>query len=329
MPTLDVLIPTCDRPAALAVTLAGLSAQSLRDPGGEPFRVVISDQGDTPVDAAGEVRALLRVLRAHGHPVELHRHLPRRGLAEQRQFLLDRARAPQLLFLDDDLLLEPWVLAQLTAALDRADCGFVGSAVIGLGYADDIRPHEQAIEFWRGPVCPELVEPESPAWQRHRLHNAANLWHLQRALGLGPDDTRLYKVAWVGGCVLYHAARLRAVGGFGFWTDLPPEHCGEDVLAQLRVMARFGGCGVIPSGVYHLELPTTVPDRRCDAPRVLPVRDSAPPCTPDPATTRDSAPDRAPARATTRDSAPTRAPDPATTRDSAPDTRESAPIRAP
>jgi hypothetical protein len=41
------------------------------------------------------------------------------------------------------------------------------------------------------------------------------------------------------------------------------------VLAQLRVMARFGGCAVIPSGAYHLELPTTVPRRDCDAPRLL------------------------------------------------------------
>ena len=37
------------------------------------------------------------------------------------------------------------------------------------------------------------------------------------------------------------------------------------------VMARYGGCGLIPSGVYHQELPTTVEDRRVDAPRVLPI----------------------------------------------------------
>jgi hypothetical protein len=48
-------------------------------------------------------------------------------------------------------------------------------------------------------------------------------------------------------------------------------HAGEDVLAQLRVMASHGGCGIMPSGAYHQELPTTVPDRRVDAPQVLPV----------------------------------------------------------
>lgn len=312
MPTLDVLIPACDRPAALAVTLSGLCAQSLRAPGGAPFRVVVSDQSAAPVEASGEVRAVLRVLRAHGHPVEVHRHLPRRGLAEQRQFLLDQCRAARALFLDDDLLLEPWVLAQLTAALDRARCGFVGSAVIGLGHVDDVRPHEQRVEFWTGPVVPELVEPASAAWDRHRLHNAANLWHVQQALGLGPDATRIYKVAWVGGCVLYDAACLRAVGGFGFWTELPREHSGEDVLAQLRVMARFGGCGVMPSGVYHLELPTTVPNREVDAPRVLPVRAAAPPSAPDPPPMRAAAPPSAP------DPPPVRATAPASASDSPP-----------
>src|SRR5581483_10341721 len=106
-------------------------------------------------------------------------------------------------------------------------------------------------------------------WHRHRLHNAANLLHVARRLGLDARRPRTYRVAWVGGCVLYDAAKLRAVGGFEFWRELPVDHCGEDVVAQLRVMERFGGCGLVPSGAYHQELPTTVPDRRVDAPRVL------------------------------------------------------------
>jgi glycosyltransferase involved in cell wall biosynthesis len=269
MPTLDVLIPTYNRPAALAVTLASLCAQSLRRPGGSPFRVVLSDQSDVSIETSAEVRGVLAVLRAHGHAIDLHRHLPRRGLAEQRQFLLDQCRADHALFLDDDLLLEPWALEQLTSTLAREGCGFVGSAVIGLSYVDDVRPHEQRCEFWTSRVEPERVERGSDRWDRHRLHNAANLWHVQRSLGLSHHDTRIYKVAWVGGCVVYDVDKLRAVGGFGFWTELPSEHSGEDVLAQLRVMARFGGCAVVPSGVYHLELPTTIPNREVDAPWVL------------------------------------------------------------
>lgn len=262
---IDVLVPTRDRPAALAVTLTSLLAQTA-----SPLRIVVSDQGDAhPVQTQRETQAVLRVLRARGHRVETLRHLPRRGLAEHRQFLLEQARAPYLLFLDDDVVLESDLVSRLRATIVEQRCGFVGSALIGLGFADDRRPHEQAIEFWEGPVEPETVTPDSTAWRRHRLHSAANLWHLQTRLGLDARHQRLYRVAWVGGCVLFDAGKLRACGGFDFWRELPEEHCGEDVLAQLRVMKRFGGCAIIPSGAYHQELPTTVPRREFDAPRLL------------------------------------------------------------
>jgi GT2 family glycosyltransferase len=263
--SLDVLIPTFGRPAALAVTLAALCGQTYRD-----FRVVISDQHETANAAdAFEVKAVTRVLRTRGHAVEIHKHLPRLGMAEQRQFLLECTRAAYALFLDDDVIIEPDLLRRLMLGLRRARCGFIGSAVIGLSYVGDIRPHEEAIEFWNGPIEPEEVRPGSPQWQRHRLHSAANLYHVARRLHLTPVSERLYRVAWVGGCVLYDTAKLRASGGFEFWRDLPRNHCGEDVLAQTRVMARFGGCGLIPSGAYHQELPTTVPHRDVDAPKLL------------------------------------------------------------
>lgn len=66
---------------------------------------------------------------------------------------------------------------------------------------------------------------------------------------------------------MYDRARLLDVGGFDLWQGLPVEHAGEDVLAQLRVMSRYGGAGVIPSGAYHQDLETTVPDRSFDLPR--------------------------------------------------------------
>ena len=78
-----------------------------------------------------------------------------------------------------------------------------------------------------------------------------------------------YKVAWASACVLYDTAKLRDVGGFSFWRRLPVEHCGEDVLAQLELMKVHGGCGVMPSGAYHQELPTTIPHRDVGAERVL------------------------------------------------------------
>jgi glycosyltransferase involved in cell wall biosynthesis len=262
---LDVLVPTCNRPAALAATLASLGGQTVAN-----LHIIISDQSD----GAGalvqpEVLAAQRFLIALGHRVSASRHLPRRGMAEQRAYLLSKAGAPYCLFVDDDVLLEPDLAQRLLRAIAELRCGFVGSAVHGLSHAGDVRPHQQAIEFWQGPVRPELVTPDSPAWQRHHLHSAANLYHVQSKLGLTRATTRYYRVAWIGGCVLYDTAKLRAAGGFDFWSALPPEHCGEDALAQLQVMARYGGCGMIPSGAYHMELPTTVEQRACDAPHLL------------------------------------------------------------
>lgn len=261
----DVLIPTYRRPVALAVTLAGLIAQDVAGLG-----VVVSDQSeDADAVAPGETQAVVRVLEAQGKRVEVHKNLPRKGMGQQRQFLLDLARAPYVLFLDDDLILEPGVIERMLGVIEREGCGFVGCAPVGLTHVEDVRPDEQHIEFFDGPVRREVVEPGSPAWDRHRLHNAANVFHLQRRLELTAELPRTYRVAWVGGCVLYDAEKLRSVGGFDFWRRLPSVHAGEDVLAQLKVMARFGGCGLLPSGVYHQELPTTLHDRRVDAPKVL------------------------------------------------------------
>ncbi|MDQ0755244.1 glycosyltransferase family 2 protein [Arthrobacter sp. B3I4] len=258
----DVLIPTCDRPAELAVTLAGLAAQS------HPFfRVVVSDQSQGPAGwEHPAAAAMVRVLRAQGREVTLLQHLPRRGLAEHRQFLYEQSSADRCLFLDDDIWLEPAALATLQEALDRLDCGFVGMAPQGLSYLSDRRPGETtAFEVWDGPVRPEKIRPGTPAYDRWPLHNAANLTHLAEAIDLGPGEWLPYRVAWVGGCAMYRRAALDDAGAFRFWTELGPDHAGEDVLAQWRVMEKFGGAGILPSAAVHLESPTTVTERNVEA----------------------------------------------------------------
>jgi GT2 family glycosyltransferase len=261
----DILIPTCNRPYALAMTLTSLSSQTQQD-----MHIHVSDQSDSEdVLERPEVQAVCRLLNASGRRVQTWRHLPRQGMAEQRAFLLSKVTAPYCLFLDDDVLLENDLVERLLQAIKEQQCGFVGSALHGLSYAEHVRPHQQHIEFWEGPVEPEMVMLEGPGWERYQLHNAANLFHVQQKFGMTRDNTRYYRVAWIGGCVLFDTVKLRATGGFDFWQELPPQHCGEDVLAQLRVMERYGGCGIIPSGAYHMELPTTVKERPVDAPHVL------------------------------------------------------------
>jgi GT2 family glycosyltransferase len=266
---LDVLVPTCRRSGALAVTLGGLAAQ----PDVADLRVVVSDQTPADEPAAAEdpvVAAVVRVLRHRGAAVELSRHLPARGMAEHRASLLAQATAPHCLLLDDDVLLDPGVVARLREAQRTLRVGFAGAHVQGLSHVGDVRPSEHtALELVDTPPGPERVRKGDPGWERWRLHNAANLVHVEADLRtsgrLAPGGWVAYRVAWVGGCVLFDTAALRDVGGFDFWVDLPANVRGEDVVAQLRVMERYGGVGVLPSGAWHAELPTQVRDRRVDA----------------------------------------------------------------
>ena len=209
---------------------------------------------------------MIRVLEAQGRPVRLLRHLPRRGLAEHRQFLLDQSAAELVLFLDDDVWLEPRSLERMTDAIETLGCGFVGSAPMGLSFLQDRRPHHQAsFEPWDGPVVPERVRTDSPAIARASLHGAANLVHVAERMPVPRDSWLAYKIAWIGACTLFRRSALVESGGFDFWHRLPPVHAGEDVAAQWRVMERHGAAGILPSGAVHLEAPTTVPDRTVEA----------------------------------------------------------------
>jgi hypothetical protein len=264
---LDVLVPTRDRPAELAATLAGLAGQE----GAGAFGVVVSDQSDGgPAWRHPGVAGLVRVLRHRGHPVLLAQHLPRRGLAEHRAYLLGRSRARYVLFLDDDIYTEPGTLARLLAAIRELRCGFVGNAPHGLSYVDDHRPdQERPYAEWSGRPVPEQVRPGTPAWDRHTVHSAANLLHVTARLGLRAGQWRAYRLAWIGACVLYDRAKLVAVGGYDFWPSVPGAHAGEEVAVQMRLLAQYGGAGIVPSGAYHLEVPTTVADRTVECHEVL------------------------------------------------------------
>lgn len=264
---LDVLIPTRNRAAELAVTLSGLAAQS----GPADFGVVVSDQSDgEPGWAVPAVATMVRVLRHRGHPVLLTRRLPRRGLAEHRAFLLGQSLARYVLCVDDDVWLEPGAVDRMMTAITELGCGFVGNAVHGLSYLTDRRPevHGHYAE-WDGPPVPERIRPGTPAWERARIHPAANLLHITERLQLEPDEWRAYKVSWIGGCVLYDRAKLVDAGAFDFWPEVGDRHQGEDVAAQLAVLERYGGAGIVPSGAYHLETPTTVTDRDVEAWEIL------------------------------------------------------------
>ena len=233
------------------MTLGGLATQTITD-----MRVIVADQSAVAVADDPVVQTLGRVIEERGGAIERHHRPPLNGIAEQRDFLLRQATAGTVLYLDDDVLMEPWVLERLLGILQDEGCAFVGAFPAGLSNRLDVRLEQQRIEYWDGPVLPEVVEPESAAWERWHLHRAANLYHV--AQSLPPRTWRRYKIAWVASCILYDRLKLEAVGGFSFWPRLPRYHSGEEVLVQNLLMRRWGGCGVVPSGTYYSQVPTTV-----------------------------------------------------------------------
>jgi hypothetical protein len=259
---LDILIPTRDRPTELAATLAGLASSDIHSPTG----VMISDQSQSkPACSYPAVAGMVRILAYRGFVIHTARNLPPRGMAEQRAFLLSHSRATYVLYLDDDVWLEPDAISRMRAAIEQLGCGLVGNAVHGLSFLDDVRPEQQVYQEWPGSPQPERVRPGKPAWDRAQLHSAANLAHLTGRLRLSNGQWRAYKIAWIGACVMFDRAKLHSCGGFDFWPQVPSNHCGEDVAAQLQVLERHGGAGIVPSGAFHLESETTVAHRttRC------------------------------------------------------------------
>jgi glycosyltransferase involved in cell wall biosynthesis len=255
MERVDILLPTYERLTSLTMTLAGIAAQTATN-----LRVIVADQSQRFVAEDPAVQTLGRVIEARGGAIAWHHRPPRHGIAEQRDFLLRQATADTVLYLDDDVLMEPWVVARLLQTLREEGCAFVGAFPAGLSHRDDVRPAQQAITYWEGPVRPERVDPGSREWERWQLHRAANLYHVARALPRG--EWRRYKVAWIASCILYDRAKLEAVGGFAFWRRLPRYHSGEEVLVQNLLMRRWGGCGVIPSGTFYSQAPSTTLNAR-------------------------------------------------------------------
>lgn len=250
MATVDILVPTNNRLTSLTMTLSGIASQTLCD-----LHVIIADQSQVAAETEPVIQALWRIVEARGGQVSYYHRSPVHGIAEQRDFLLQQAASAAVLFLDDDVWMESWVVERLLQVLHAEQCGFVGAFPSGLSYRHDVRPHQQHVEYWDGPVHPETVTPGSPRWE-NPLHRAANVYHVGQSLP--PNTLRRYKIAWCGACALYDRAKLLAVGGFSFWPRLPRYHSGEEVLVQNLLLRRWGGCCILPAGTYLSEVPTTV-----------------------------------------------------------------------
>jgi hypothetical protein len=149
----------------------------------------------------------------------------------------------------------------MLGVLRSEGCGFVGCPAVEPQYLDNVRPNQQQIELWGGPVRPELFTAETIPWHRAAINSAANPLHPEQRL-LPNGETVRYRVAWVGGAnLLFDREKLEAVGAFRWWPCLPQVHAGEEVVVQFLMLRYFGGCGILPNGTYHLCSPTTIEDR--------------------------------------------------------------------
>ena len=231
MAKVDILVPTCNRLPSLIMPMTGVANQTLGD-----VHVIVSDQSAEPVEGSPVLKTLRRIVEARGGSMEWRYRVPSLGIAEQSDFLLQQAKAEYVLYLDDDVFMQPWVVERLVETIGEERCAFVGAFPSGLSFIDDVRPQQQFVEFWEGPVGPEDVDPDSPKWERYHLHRAANTYHVSESLP--PGVFRRYKVAWIASCILYDRAKLLEVGGFSFWSRLPSHHSVEQVLVQNLLMRK-------------------------------------------------------------------------------------------
>src|SRR5437588_12522430 len=95
------------------MTLSGVAAQMLRD-----VHVIVADQSQEPVTHSQVVQTLGRVIEARGGSVEWYSREPIHGIVEQRDFLLKRASARAVLYIRDDVLMDPWGVQRLLDTLD-------------------------------------------------------------------------------------------------------------------------------------------------------------------------------------------------------------------
>jgi GT2 family glycosyltransferase len=129
VPAISVVVPTRDRPAALARCLASLAQQDVSP---DAFEILVVDDGSSPpvtVDAAATTPVCLRVVRQE-----------HAGPAAARNRGVQHARGTFVAFTDDDCVADrAWLrtlMAALTANPDAGVGGHVANALVGNAWSE-------------------------------------------------------------------------------------------------------------------------------------------------------------------------------------------------
>lgn len=216
MSRIAVCIPTRNdnnEPGTLAFPLVTLAVQSYRD-----LEVYVRDEGKRDAYADRSLRGAVSLLAQRGIGLNYTRTADRRGAGHARHSLFKSIKNEELvLWLDDDMILEPEAVARLLEVLDpRAEVGFAQGTKVEL---DPFRCHQNDI---------------------NRLNSAG-----------GPCEP--FRI-WFGdtALLLVRTEALRQID----W-DVVTRYqldglCGEDVSMSLMVAQRYEGWGVPEARGWHL-----------------------------------------------------------------------------
>lgn len=209
---ISVIVPTIGRAASLTELLSSLAGQSLK-----PDEVIVADGSTTD-----DVRRVIAQPTWASRGLNV-RHLPVRppNAVRQRVAAIAESHGEYLLFLDDDVVLEPDCVAQLMAAIAH-DAGVVGA------FADFNN------QTWAMPTR---------AWHfylRHVLGMQEGSWQgrvvgpLLR-FGYNPPPAHVRPIEWLGTCnTLVRRSAYDRVGGFSDFF-LHRSTINEDVDLGLKI----------------------------------------------------------------------------------------------
>lgn len=144
---LAVLIPTCRdtlEEMHLDATLTALAMQSVL-----PRRVYVRDEGTVEMFRHSGTRMIWNLLSRRGMETIYMRATQRKGIALARKELVEALREESLiLFLDDDIIMEPDAIANLISVMDSdSSLGFVQGEKVNL---DPGRMHLNSVNRVRG-----------------------------------------------------------------------------------------------------------------------------------------------------------------------------------
>jgi GT2 family glycosyltransferase len=233
-PFVSVVVPTVDRPDALAVCLQDIVGQEYPN-----LEILVVDNAPEESGAAAVVRSTTARTRAIRYLAE-----SRRGTSRARNHGLRNARGEIVAFVDADVRLDRWWLAAIVTAMrERTEANEHISCVTGLILSDDIETQAQLwMEEWGG--YSKGLQRQTFNLREHRCRNP--LYPFAAAIfGSGAN-------------MAFRTAELLKSGGFdvalGGGT---PSQSGEDLACFLDVVSGGGNLVYEPGAIVWHDHPAT------------------------------------------------------------------------